>query len=194
MQTKPIHSENMLLRYWPRVLTPIQSFLLIMGFALATGLASQARIPIPGTPVPITLQTSVVLLAGLCLNFRQAFLSQLLYLCLGSLGLPFFTQLLGAASLIGPTGGYLIGFLIAAPVLSILHKKWGNSLSKTWILTFATSLIILVTGTLYLKHLLQLSWSAAWAAGFLPFLLGDLVKVTFSAITYAVGAPFLKKR
>ena len=88
----------------------------VVGFAAALALASQVAIPVPGTPVPITLQPFVVVLAGLWLGPVAGAASMLLYLAAGALGLPVFAPMgaMGVARLAGPTGGYLLAWPLAA--------------------------------------------------------------------------------
>src|SRR5690242_3764504 len=99
---------------FPRAGT-LRDTLLVIGASVATALAAQVAIPVPGSPVPITGQTFAVLLTGMLLGPSRAFLAQALYLAEGALGLPVFAgAAAGAAKLFGPTGGYLFAFPLAA--------------------------------------------------------------------------------
>src|SRR3712207_2155280 len=93
-----------------------------VAFAAALAAASQIAIPLPGTPVPITLQPLVVVLAGLLLGPRAAAASMVTYLAAGALGLPVFAPVgaPGVARLVGPTGGYLLAYPAAAVVAAVL--------------------------------------------------------------------------
>jgi biotin transport system substrate-specific component len=93
-----------------------------IAFAAALAVASQLAIPVPGTPVPITLQPLVVVLAGLVLGPGAAAVSMVTYLCAGALGLPVFAPIgaPGVTRLIGPTGGYLLAYPAAAVVAGVL--------------------------------------------------------------------------
>ncbi len=91
----------------------------VIGCCVMTGLAAQVRIPIPGTDVPITLQSTAVLLTGFLLSPRRAVAAMLLYVLAGTAGLPFFAP--GSAGLLGPTGGYIIGFLPAAWLVGMVR-------------------------------------------------------------------------
>src|SRR4051812_38270487 len=79
----------------------------ILAFAVATAVTAQIHIPVPGSPVPVTLQTFIVLLAGLKLGRKDGAISQAVYIAAGAIGLPFFAGAAGLAVLFGPTGGYL---------------------------------------------------------------------------------------
>jgi biotin transport system substrate-specific component len=158
--------------------------LAIIGFAFATAVAAQIRVPLPGNPVPLTLQTAVVLLAGMRLGARDGALSQALYLGCGALGLPFFAGAAGAAVLFGPTGGYLLGFVIAAYAAGAIGSS--RSFFRAWLIAFAASLLVFVPGVIQLQWFMGLSWTQALAMGVVPFILGDLVKVTLAATTHAL--------
>lgn len=157
----------------------------ITAFALLTGMAAQIHIPVPGSAVPMTLQTAVVLLAGLKLGSKDGTLSQALYIVAGALGLPFFAGAGGVAALVGPTGGYLVGFMLAAFAMGKLKHLATNWL-RTWGLAFVASFAVFAPGVLHL-HLFSLgagltqSLSQTLLMGFVPFIVGDLVKVTLVA-------------
>src|SRR6185503_5326584 len=97
----------------------------IVGFAAAVAAASQVAIPIPGTPVPFTLQPMLVILAGMWLGPVAGAASMLLYLAAGAVGLPVFTPLgaPGIARFFGPTGGYLMAYPVAAYVAGALCRR-----------------------------------------------------------------------
>ncbi|KAA8818392.1 biotin transporter BioY [Bifidobacterium vespertilionis] len=101
-----------------RILAPAGRVLLFA--ALLWGAAAAGEIPIPGTPVPITLQTFVVMLAALTLNWREAGASVTLYLLAGAAGLPVFAGGASTAALVGPSAGFLIGFLPGVIVTALL--------------------------------------------------------------------------
>lgn len=148
----------------------------IFFFALLTGVAAWVRIPLPFTPVPVTLQTMVVLSCGLLLG-RDGIYAMVLYLLLGGVGLPMFA-LPYFPALFGPTGGYLVGFVIAAAVTSSwLRPRWeGLSYGHRAASLLAVSFLIFVPGVLQLALWMRLSiWQAAMI-GFVPFVLVELFK------------------
>lgn len=162
--------------------------LLVIGFALATALAAQVKIPVPGTIVPMTLQTAIVVLAGLTIGARKGALSQALYVGAGALGLPFFAGAAGVAVLFGPTGGYLVGFVLAAWAAGALNDRFGRGFARKWLVAFAASILIFIPGMVQLKFFTASSWSQAFMMGVAPFIVGDLIKTTLAALAATVGA------
>ena len=150
-------------------------------FAAITALAARITIPLPFTPVPITLQTLVVVLAGLVLGARSGAASQLLYLGLIAVGLPLDANGMGAAAFFGPTAGYLIGFVPAAFVAGWLAERFsaGNSWGN-FVAAIAGMLVIYLCGASWLTVWLG-SWQKAWLGGVVPFILIDLGKAVIAA-------------
>jgi len=154
----------------------------ISAFAAATAVG--ARVEIPNNPVPYTLQTLVVLLAGAFLGLRNGTLSQLLYLSAGVLGAPVFAGgAFGIARLFGPTGGYLVSFPIAAAVVGYLVQQRRGLL---WIMCSMTAglFVVFFCGTLYLYAFALHDWGLAVQSGFLIFSWWDIVKLVAAATTY----------
>jgi len=124
-------------------------------FAALLAAASMAgAVPIPGTPVPITLQTFVVMLAALMLPWKQAGAAVLMYLAAGAAGLPVFAGGASTMALVGPSAGFLIGFLPAAVVTSLLKGKARADSPKHAALTAARYLFACVAGCVLLDYLL----------------------------------------
>lgn len=162
---------------------------LVFAFAFATALAAQIKIPVPGTVVPATLQTAVVLLAGLRLGAGRGALSQAVYVAAGALGLPFFAGASGAAALFGPTGGYLLGFVLAAWAAGRLNAEFGAGsyrFARSWLIAFAASLLIFIPGVIQLKFFTAVDWAQAVAMGVIPFIIGDFLKVSLAATAYTL--------
>jgi biotin transport system substrate-specific component len=154
----------------------------IAGFTAATVIG--ARFEIPHQPVPFTLQTMVVLLAGAFLGPRNGAVSQILYLGAGALGLPVFAGgAPGIAHLFGPTGGYLLAFPAAAAVAGYLvtmrRSLWWTVLSMA-----AGLLVIFTSGTLYLYAFYIRNFVSAFAAGFLIFSWWDMLKLGAASMIY----------
>jgi len=151
----------------------------ITGFAVLTALGAQVRVPLPGTPVPFTLQTLFVLWGACYLGGRDGALAQLLYLVGGSLGFPLFAGGGGILYLAGPTGGYLLGFVAAAWFVghALGNKATAGVLQTAAILCAGTALI-------HLLGLIQLSWylgigvKESVSLAVVPFLAGDGLKVS----------------
>ena len=140
-------------------------------------LGAFVRIPLPFTPVPITLQTFFVLLSGAFLGTRLGSLTQAAYVFLGLSGLPVFT---GAGSgflyLAGPTGGYIFGFLVAVLLIGRYIKTAGNNFFSVLVLFFLADLALLACGALWLKIIFGYNLKNAILAGIFPFVPGDLIK------------------
>lgn len=154
----------------------------ILLFAAVTALS--ARVEIPHEPVPYTLQTLVVLLAGAFLGPRNGALSQIAYLLAGLLGAPVFAGgTFGLQRMIGPTGGYLMAFPVAAAVVGLLVERHRTLL---WSFVAMTSglLVIFLAGTLHLSTFYLHNITRAFNAGFLIFSWWDLVKLCAAAMTY----------
>jgi len=157
---------------------------LVYAALFGAGTAAGAYIMVPVPPVPITLQTLFLYLAGALLGGRLALLSQLVYLILGIIGLPVFAGgKAGLGVLFGPTGGYLIGFLVAAYIVG----KWNEMIKRP---SFPTVLLSMVAGTIpiYVLGVLQLCFVAklalgkAVSVGVLPFLIGDGIKIVVATL------------
>jgi len=147
------------------------------GFTLLTAAAAKVAIPLPGTPVPGTLQTLPVLLSGLLLGARFGALSQVAYLGLGLAGLPVFALPgAGPGYFFGPTGGYLIGFVAASFLAgTIAPPSAGTGFLRRCLAVLAGIAITHAAGVLWLGMLFP-SLDDAWRAGSLPFLGFDLAK------------------
>jgi len=155
----------------------------VVGFAAAVSLAAQVAIPLPGTPVPITLQPMLVVLAGLWLGPAAAAASMALYVAAGALGLPVFTPFgaPGAARLLGPTGGYLLAYPVAAFVTAWLARRGTPSYARNALAAVAGMLVLYAGG---LAQLTLLSGSVGRAAllGLVPFVTLDVVKAHVAAL------------
>jgi len=163
----------------------------ILAFALLTALGAFVRIPLPFTPVPITLQTFFVLAAGIYLGGRDAALSQVGYLALGAVGLPVFSGGgAGFGHLLGATGGYLIAFPLAAAFVGAALRPGDSVVRATAVCVLAT-LLILALGAVGLAAFLGVGPERAIALGVLPFLPGGAVKIA-AAVALVVRAPLTR--
>lgn len=164
-------------------------------FAAMTCVLALIAIPLPFTPVPITLHVMGVAMAGAILGKKLGFISQGVYMLLGAIGLPVFSGGRGGIGVIlGPTGGYIIGFVIGAFVIGFLVENLSRyakgKKSEFFILFFSMiiGLVVIYTiGTLQLKAVLGLTLPQAIAGGVTPFIASDFVKVSLGAfISYYV--------
>jgi len=163
----------------------------IVGFVAAVAAASQIAIPIPHTPVPITLQPMLVVLAGLMLGPVAGFASMVLYLAAGAAGLPVFTPIgaPGLARFVGPTGGYLIAYPAAAFIAGFLATR-SHGFAARWLAAVAGIAVIYVGGIAQLS-ILTGSITRAFVLGITPFAAFDLVKAIVAA---ALSGPRLTRR
>ena len=150
----------------------------VVGGALLTWVLMLVRVPLPFTPVPITMQTISVLLMGALLGRGLGGLSQLTYVLLGIAGLPVFTSGGGLLALAGPTGGYLVGYVLAAFALSFLFQSdrrytWWDSV---WRMSVGMA-IIYIFGLTHLGILTQRPLNELLIIGFWPFLPGAVAKL-----------------
>ena len=165
---------------------PIARALLVVGFALMTWVAAKVSVPLPMTPVPGTLQTLAVLLAGAVLGARAGAVSQASYLFMGMAGLPVFALPgSGPLYLLGPTGGYLVGFIAAAFVVGSVIKKTGGREVLPAALAFLLGAATIHTCGLAWLSVVLGDPAAAFRAGVLPFVLFDLAKVVVATGIHA---------
>jgi biotin transport system substrate-specific component len=162
----------------------LQNLLLIVTASLVTAVAAQLEIRLPWTPVPLTGQTFAVMLTGAVLGWRRAFLAQALYLLEGTLGLPVFAGgTAGVGALLGPSGGYLMSFPLAAATTGWLCERgWDRHAITMAAAMLAASGVVFVCGLAWLARFLPASHLLA--AGLLPFVPGDVVKATLAALAF----------
>ncbi len=158
-------------------------------FTLLTVIAAHVSIPLQ--PVPFTLQPLAVILAGLILGGRDGALSQIAYLALIALNLPVDANHLGAAALVGPTAGYLFGFVAGALVAGLLVERGQTRLWQRWIAGIVGIAVVYVCGIVVLKVNTGLAWDAAWTAGAAPFIVPDLAKALIAAALAEGGRALL---
>jgi biotin transport system substrate-specific component len=158
-------------------------------FTLLTILS--ARVSIPMDPVPFTLQPLAVLMAGMVLGARDGLLSQLAYVALIAVGLPFDANGRGSAALFGPTGGYLIGFVVAAGVSGFLVERSRNRLWQRWLAGVVGIAIIYLFGLPVLMVVRQIDFMTAWTNGAAKFILPDLAKALIAAAATEGGRTLL---
>ena len=173
--------------------TVLMDVVLALGFACLT--AASAQISFWIGPVPVSGQTFAVLLSGAVLGSRLGALSQLSYLVIGLTGIPYWFSLGGApgiARLIGPTGGYLLGFVACAFVVGLLVERgWGKNIWKTGIAMVAGSMVMYVFGLSWLS--IYVSDSMLLQAGLYPFVVGDIIKIVAAATLVPAGWMLLRR-
>ncbi|MGH7394068.1 MAG: biotin transporter BioY [Candidatus Methylomirabilales bacterium] len=168
----------------------LRDALLVVGGSLLTALCARIVIPLPFTPVPITGQTFAVLLIGATLGARRGAAAMGLYVLEGLVGLPVFAGgATGLARLLGPTGGYLLGFIAAAYLTGTLAERgWDRTIRWAAVAMAAGNVVVYLFGVPWLAFVprmaggVPLGWHGAVAGGLLPFIPGDLLKLAAAAL------------
>ena len=171
-----------------------RSLALVVAFSLFTALAAQVVIPLPWTPVPVTMQTFAVLLTGALLGSRLGALAMIAYLVEGASGLPFFYGGHGGLQhlVISPTAGYLWSYPAAAFIVGLLAERgWDKRFVTAAAAMFIGSIVILLSGWAWLAHFT--SAAMAVRVGVVPFLFGDVVKIVLAAAVLPSGWALLRK-
>lgn len=159
---------------------PYRVAMVLLG-ALLVSIAAQVSVPM--YPVPMTLQTLAIMLVGLTYGARLAGTTLLTYLVLGIIGLPVFAgAAFGPATLLGPTGGYLLGFVISAFIMGWLVERGFSSGLGLFLAALSGTAILFVPGVLWLQWVTPLDVSGAFFAGAAPFLLGEVSKAALAAL------------
>lgn len=162
-----------------------RDLLLIIGASLLIAIAAQVSVPIPFSPVPMTLQPMAVLLVGAVLGSTRGAAAAALYLLEGSLGLPVFAGGKGGIFwlIAGPTAGYLLSYPLVAYVTGWLSERgWSRSIPRTIAMMMIGIAMIHVGGWSWLATAMELDATRAFALGNAPFLAGDVVKIAIAAV------------
>lgn len=180
----------------------VQEVVLVLAGTLALIIA--AKVKVPFYPVPMTLQTLAVMAIAATFGLRLGVTTVLAYLAEGALGLPVFTNtppmVAGPAYLLGPTGGFLAGFVVIAFLVGYAADRgWSRSIPKLLVALLAGEAIMMALGFGWLAGFAQLATGAtgiglekAWAGGVAPFILGDLLKIALVALAVPAGWRLLK--
>ena len=172
-------------------LTMAHKVALVIGASIL--LALSAHIKVPFYPVPVTMQTMLVLLIGMTFGSRLGFATILAYLAQGAVGLPVFAGGAGLAYMAGPTGGYLFGFAVAAFATGLLAEKgWGKSYATTAAAMVIGNLVIYACGVTYLSSIVG-SFDKAIQFGLAPFIWGDLLKIVIATAILPMAWKYLPK-
>jgi len=166
--------------------------ILAIGMAGLTGILAQVRLFLPFTPVPVTCQTFAVLLAGVALGRYWGGVSQIIYVALGAAGIPWFNAATGGfSSIMGPTGGYLLGFILAALFVGHVTDRYASAkgfYQMLGIMAFANFILIYLPGIIQLNIWLYLfkgghsNFSQLIYTGVMPFVAGDSIKIISAAL------------
>jgi len=170
----------------PRVLadfaarTTIAQIALVLGGAAFVGIAAQIAIPLPFTPVPLTLQTFAVLLVGAALGSLRGVLSMGLYALMGVVGVPWFAE--GSSGFSSASFGYILGFILAAFIVGRLAERGASTTAfRSAGLMVIGNIAIYAVGVIWLKFAISVDWATALSLGVVPFLIGDALKIALAA-------------
>ena len=182
------------IRVGERMGTRVRHVVLVVAGALFVALCAQVYIPVE--PVPFTGQTFGVLLVGGALGFRRGALALLLYLAIGLIGLPVFAEGKHGIDIVrGATGGYLIGFVVAAAIVGRLAELgWDRHIGGSLGAMLIGTVIIYACGVPWLKVATGMSWAEAVAVGLTPFLLWDTAKLVVAGALFPAGWWFVGRR
>jgi biotin transport system substrate-specific component len=170
-------------RIGERVSPMVRNVVFVLAGALLIYLSARVAIPRPDSPVPYTLQNFGILVVGGSLGLRRGGIATLLYVLLGVVGLPFFAEGRGGVAVLwGATGGYLVGFVVAAAIVGRLAELgWDRHLGRAIWATLLGTVVIYAIGVPWLAASTGMSAGAAIANGLTPFLLVDTVKLLAAA-------------
>ena len=176
-------------RVGERVSPRIRDTGLVLAGAALIILGSRISIPLPGNPVPFTLQTLAVLLVGGALGLRRGAISTVLFIALGVVGVPVFAESRhGLDVILGATGGYLVGFIVAAALVGRLAELgWDRHIGGSVGMNLIGTAVIYMVGVPWLAVVLGVPLDKAITLGLLPFLVGDAIKLLVAAGTFPVA-------
>jgi biotin transport system substrate-specific component len=155
---------------------------IVIGASAVIAVCARLVLPLPFTPVPLTLANFGVLLVGLSLGSKRGFASAALYLAWGAMGLPVFSPagVGGLAQLFGPTGGYLLAYPVVAFLAGWLAERGAPSVLRNIFAATVAEVVLFASGTAWLQ-IVTGSWQKAFAFGLAPFLFAEVIKVMFAA-------------
>ena len=177
----------------PSLALPYQ-VLVVISASLLVALAARVSLPLPFTPVPLTLQNFAVLLVGLLLGRRAGFAALVLYLAEGAAGLPVFSPMGpgGIAQLLGPTGGYLMAYPAVAYLAGWLAERDRSSFARSALAATVAELLLFAAGVSWLMVLFPAPFARAAQFGLYPFFFAEVMKVLLAA-GIASRRPFARR-
>ena len=181
-----LHSGSLRATVFPRS-TALTEALFVVGGIGFISLLAQISLPVPGSPVPVTGQTLAVLLIGTTYGARLGFITFASYLLAGIAGAPIFAPSAtstnhGIDRIVGSTGGYLVGMLVASLLLGYLaDRKADQKFRTSFPALLLGDLVIFTFGLAWLHASLDMTWAATFKAGLTPFILGEALKIAITA-------------
>jgi len=196
MQTPTLTQPTLLSALWPSAPeSTLRTLLLVVAGSIL--LTVSAKVSVPFYPVPMTMQIFAVLVIGMAFGPHLAIATVGVYLLQGAFGLPVFSGTpakgIGWAYMVGPTGGYLLGFLLATGVVAFLAQRgFDRSFGLTLVAMFIGTVVVYVPGFLWLAGLIGAD--KAWTFGVQPFLLADAFKILLAAIVLPAAWKFVGRK
>ncbi len=162
--------------------TALRKAALVLLGSLVIAIAAQVNVPMQ--PVPMTLQTLAVLSVGAALGARLGVAALVLYIFEAAVGLPVLAEMKSGAALAGPTGGYILGFVLAAGLVGYLAERgFDRSMPRMMLAMLLGVALIYVPGLIWLSGFVG-GFDKAIAFGFTPFILGDIVKAAIATVAF----------
>jgi biotin transporter BioY len=169
-----------------RISAILYDAIVVICASLVLCLSAQVKVYLPISPVPITGQTFAVLMLAALLGSRRGVMAMIAYLIEGALGLPVFAGGIGPATLIGPTGGYLVGFVPAAYVVGKLAEMgWDRRVATTIAAMVIGNGVLYAFGVCWLAAMTNIR--TALTVGLYPFIVGDILKIALAAAVLPAG-------
>ena len=177
-----------------RTLDLAQQGAIIIGASLFVAVCARVSLPLPFTPVPLTLQNFGVLLVGLTLGSRRGFAALLLYLAEGAAGLPVFSiaGLGGIAQLLGPTGGYLFAYPLAAGITGLIMERGATTFARAAMASIFGEIVLFAGGITWLTVYTH-SFALAIRYGLYWFIFAEVIKVMWAAAIASGWQRFFKQ-
>jgi len=173
-QKNPTLIEAIVPKIENKTLLILKNVVLILSFAVLTGISAGLKIEVG--PIPVTMQTLIVLLSGILLGAKKGATSQITYLLAGLTGLPWFSRGGGMIYIMSPTFGYILGFVMAAYLVgSLAEKKWSKNIKTAILAMLIGNAAIYIPGLLWLAKFT--GFKNVLAIGLYPFILGDALKL-----------------
>ncbi len=186
----PILIETVLPEIKDKVLVLAKDIVLVLGFAILTGISAKLKIEIG--LVPLTMQTVVVLLSGALLGQKKGAACQLTYLMAGLIGLPWFSRGGGLIYILSPTFGYILGFVLAAYLTGgLVEKGWNRNTATAVLIMLAGNIVIYIPGLLWLARFVGIS--KILTVGLYPFILGDTLKIFLAGLILSFNRMVFEK-
>ena len=165
----------------PQASVITKNVLLVVGASLFVALCAQVSVPLPFTPVPLSLVNFAVLVVGLTLGSKRGFAALALYLAEGAAGLPVFAHAGGFTHLIGPTGGYLVSYPFVAFIAGLVFERGSRSFGRAVVASIGAELLLFLSGVSWLMILFHTPFATAANIGLYPFFFGEIIKVMAAA-------------